>query len=562
MFNGEIYNHELLRSDLIGRGQQFKGHSDTEVLLESIEAWGLERTLERSVGQFAFAVWDQRDRVLSLARDRLGEKPLYYGYASTNFVFASELKALCRAPKWAADVDRNSLALFLRYGYIPCPYSIYKGIFKLLPGCFVQISESALRQCLKISPFVSSSAELISPEYYWSAQAVAEHGSKNLRGNSTEEITTELDTLLTESVAGQMIADVPLGALLSGGIDSTTVVALMQRQSFNKVKTFTIGFKEADYNEAQYAKSIAQHLGTDHTEMYVSPQDAMDVIPDLASIYDEPFADASQIPTFLVSKLARSQVTVGLSGDGGDELFGGYTRYLLGQSIWRTIGWVPAGLRSVGAAGLSRLPPQTWGSVFGVINKFLPANMQQVNPSDKVQKLLDVLGVENEEELYLGIMSMWKQPLELVKGAKEVPCLFTDPSVTAGLNDFRDKMMLLDTLSYLPGDILTKVDRASMKVSLEVRVPFLDHRAVEFAWSIPSRLKIKKGSSKWFLRQVVKKYVPTELVDRPKMGFGVPIDEWLRGPLKQWADDLLNSQTLKKTGYLRNFSSSPPGGMK
>ena len=552
VYNGEIYNFRILRKELAAKGHEFHGHSDSEVLLAAIESWGLERALRRSTGMFALAVWDRKERALSLCRDRLGEKPLYYGFGGSRLLFASELKALRSVPDWQATIDKNSLALFIRHGYVPCPYSIYSGIFKLLPGCLVHISEAALRARWRISPFASSRSTggVINPELYWSAQEVAEHGSENLRVGPAREIVDELESLLTSAVAGQMVADVPLGALLSGGIDSTTIVALMQSQSPGRIKTFTIGFDEAHYNEAQYAKSVAQHLGTDHTEMYVTSQDAMDVIPELTTIYDEPFADSSQIPTLLVSKLARSQVTVSLSGDGGDELFGGYNRYLLGQSIWRTIGWLPADLRKMAAIGLGRLPPRVWMVLFEFINKVLPIRMRQANPADKMQKALEILGVSSEEELYLGIVSMWKQPLEIVPGAEQSPNFLTDRSITSGLSDFRQKMMLLDTLSYLPGDILTKVDRASMSESLELRVPFLDHRVVEFAWSVPTRFKIRRGTSKWLLRQVLQKYVPAELIDRPKMGFGVPIDTWLRGPLMDWADDLLSTDTLRKTGYL------------
>lgn len=552
VFNGEIYNFRVLRTELEDGGYEFRGHSDSEVLLAAIESWGLHRALERVSGMFAVAVWDRRDRTLSLARDRLGEKPLYFGYAGGSFVFGSELKSLRSMKDWQPTIDRDSLALFVRHGYVPCPYSIYRGIFKLLPGCFLIIDETALLERRRIDPFAkpASSGSSISPLRYWSAQRIAESGAENLRDGDPREIVAELEAVLSRAIADQMVADVPLGALLSGGIDSSTVVALMQRQSSARIKTFTIGFDEAGYNEAQYARSVAEHLDTEHTEMYVTPGDAMDVIPELATIYDEPFADSSQIPTFLVSKLARSKVTVSLSGDGGDELFGGYNRYLLGQAIWRSIGWMPAELRKLGAAGLGHLPPRAWMLVFGVLNTVLPSRLRQENPADKMQKALEVLAVSSAEELYHGIVSTWKRPLEVVQGAAEVPNFLTDYSITSGLKDFREKMMLLDTLSYLPGDILTKVDRASMGVSLELRVPFLDHRVVEFAWSVPSWLKFKEGSGKWLLRQVLLRHVPKKLVDRPKMGFGVPIDEWLRGPLKAWADDLLSYDSLQKTGFL------------
>ena len=530
-FNGEIYNHSELRQAL--GHTNWRGHSDTETLLAAIATWGLEAALKQCVGMFAFALWDRKSKCLTLARDRLGEKPLYYGWQGDVFLFGSELKALKAHPAFRAEIDRDALALFLRHNAIPAPYSIYQGIHKLPPGTFLQLH---------------AEQKDAHPVAYWSARSVAEAGQRNLFRGSDAEAVAELGRLLGQAVNGQMVADVPLGAFLSGGIDSTTVVALMQAQSTRPVKTFTIGFHEADYNEADHAHAVARHLGTEHTELYVTPQDAMDVIPSLSAIYDEPFADSSQIPTYLVSHLARQHVTVSLSGDGGDELFGGYNRYFWARNVWRKIGWMPRPLRAAVAGVLTTVPPASWNTAFQKLERWLPARLRYANPGDKLHKAAEILAVRSPEEIYLGLVSHWKHPAQLVPGSHEPRTLLTDPSRQADLPDFEHRMMYLDTVTYLPDDILTKVDRAAMSVSLETRVPLLDHRLVEFAWTLPLDMKIRHGQGKWLLRQVLYRHVPQSLMERPKMGFGVPIDQWLRGPLKPWAAALIEPARLKREG--------------
>ncbi|NEO32414.1 MAG: asparagine synthase (glutamine-hydrolyzing) [Symploca sp. SIO3C6] len=536
VFNGEIYNFLELRSQLEQLGHWFRGDSDTEVMLASFSQWGLDAAVRRFTGMFAFALWDRKERVLHLGRDRLGEKPLYYGWMGQTFLFASELKALKAHPHWQGKIDRNSLALFMRHNYIPTPYSIYQGIYKLPPGTTLTINPDNS----EFSPAQIS---------YWSAKSVAESGvTQPFSGNDIEAIE-RLDSLLRDTISKQMVADVPLGAFLSGGVDSSTVVALMQAQSSQPVKTFTIGFNEDNYNEAKYAKAVAQHLGTDHTELYVTPTDAIAVIPKLPTFYDEPFADSSQIPTFLVAKLARNQVTVSLSGDGADELFAGYKRYSLGRRIWQKIGWMPYNFRSLVASTLTRRSPQAWNYTFSSLDSLLPETLKQQNPGDKLHKLAEVLAVENPEAMYTGLVSHWKQPEALVLGSSEPLTALTNPQHWTNLPAFTQRMMYLDTVTYLPDDILVKVDRATMAVSLEARVPFLDHQIVEFAWQIPLSLKVRHGQSKWLLRQVLSQYVPPSLIERPKMGFGVPIGDWLRGPLQDWTQSLLEEKRLQQEGF-------------
>lgn len=533
-YNGEVYNFAGLRTELEHTGAKFRGHSDTEVLLAAFEAWGLEKAVQRFVGMFAFAVWDKQARSLTLGRDRLGEKPLYYGWQGQTFLFGSELKALKAHPAFRAEVDRNALALFLRHNYIPAPYSIYQGISKLSPGCLLTVSLS--RRNPQIVPF-------------WSGKQAIEAGLAHSFEGSDSAAVSALEALLKDAVGLQMVADVPLGAFLSGGVDSSTVVALMQAQSCRPVKTFTIGFHEEGYDEAQHGKSVARHLGTEHTELYVMPKEAMNVIPRLPALYDEPFSDSSQIPTFLLSELARRHVTVSLSGDGGDELFGGYNRYFWATNIWRRVGWAPQPLRAALAGALTAIPPFAWNCVFRGLARFLPVGWRYANPGDKLHKLAEMLAVRTPEEIYLDLVSHWKQPAEVVRGTHEPPTVLTDPTQWADLPDFEQRMMYLDQMTYLPDDILTKVDRAAMGVSLETRVPFLDHRVVEFAWSLPLSMKIRHGQGKWLLRQVLYRHVPKELIERPKMGFGVPIDMWLRGPLKGWAEELLDEARLQREGY-------------
>jgi len=537
VFNGEIYNFHDLRSDLEKSGHSFRGHSDTEVMLAAIVQWGLEAALKRFVGMFAFGLWDRQERALHLARDRMGEKPLYYGWTDSVFLFGSELKALRAHPRWQGEIDRNALALLMRHNYIPAPHSIYRGIFKLPPGTFLTVATAA------VNP-----GALPAPVAFWNMKAVVE-ASVPFAGTEIEA-AERFEALLRDAVAKQMVADVPLGAFLSGGVDSSTIVALMQAQSSRPVKTFTIGFREAEFNEANYAKAVANHLGTDHTELYVTPKEAMGVIPRLPEIYDEPFSDGSQIPTFLVSQLARRHVTVSLSGDAGDELFGGYPRYPLAQRIWSRVGWMPRTGRSALSTLLRTLKPQTWDRALGWTSKFASDRVWSERIGDRLHKLADILSADTPDRTYRGLISHWKEPEQLVIGAKEPLTALSDPAQWADLPSFFQRMMYLDTVTYLPDDILVKVDRASMAVSLESRIPLLDHRVVEFAWRVPLAMKIRKGTDKWLLRQVLYKYVPRTLIERPKKGFGVPIDQWLRGPLRDWAENLLNSDRLRREGFL------------
>lgn len=543
-FNGEIYNHLDLRVELtkIGRAPSWRGHSDTETLLAGFDAWGIRGTLERAIGMFAMAVWCRETRTLTLARDRLGEKPLYYGWQGSSnavFLFGSELKALRAHPEFRANINRDALCLFMRHNNVGGSSSIYEGVHKLLPGMLLTVSQAVPEPVT---------------ETYWSVAAVAAQGVARPFTGSAAEAVDGLEMLLKDAVQRQMAADVPLGAFLSGGIDSSTVVALMQAQASRPVKTFTIGFNEVGYNEAQHAKAVAKHLGTDHTELYVSPQQALDVIALLPQLYCEPFADSSQIPTFLVSKLARQHVTVSLSGDAGDELFSGYNRYALTSQWWQRLASLPLPLRRSMAWALTRLSPDT----LNCIAAFTPLASRWGNVGDKLHKGAAVMTARSIDQLYCGMVSLWFPPADLVLGGTEPSTFLTglQPNF-AGLNNV-ERMMALDTLTYLPDDILTKVDRAAMGVSLETRVPFLDHRVVEFAWRLPLQYKLRKESSgyttKWALRQVLYRHVPQALIERPKMGFGVPIDSWLRGPLRPWAEELLSESRLKREGY---FNPTP-----
>jgi asparagine synthase (glutamine-hydrolysing) len=531
-FNGEIYNHLELRIELEREGGNFnwRGSSDTETLLAALRCWGLEKTLKKLNGMFAFALWDNVERILFLARDRMGEKPLYYGHNGDTFLFGSELKSFKAHPKWQGVINRDALTLYMRHNYVPAPWSIYRGINKLPPAHFVVIKNGG--------------SEISKPQCYWNLAKIAEKGSTNLKQNAEQSID-ELDVLLRDAVKGRMAADVPLGAFLSGGFDSTLVAALMQSQSNKPIKTFTIGFHEKGYNEAVHAKAVAKHLGTDHTELYVTPQEAIAVIPKLASIWDEPFADSSQIPTLLVSELARKHVTVSLSGDGGDELFCGYNRYTQGYQVWNKLRLLPAPMRNILANTINILP----GHVLESMQKILPKRLQVAHLVDRLPKLADVIRQGDGDSYYYHLISHWKNPEEIVINGKEPLTLFNNSKNTPKLPGLRERMMYLDSMTYLPDDILTKVDRASMAVSLEARVPLLDHRVVEFAWQLPMSMKYKDGQSKWALREVLYRYVPRKLMERPKMGFGVPIDEWLRGPLREWGEELLSEKRLREEGF-------------
>jgi asparagine synthase (glutamine-hydrolysing) len=543
-FNGEIYNHLELRRELQQTPPSppfskwgifdWHGHSDTETLLAGIEAWGLEATLNKSIGMFAIALWDRQSHTLTLARDRMGEKPLYYGWQGSGnelvFLFGSELKALKAHPAFAADIDRGALCLLLRHNYIPAPYSIYQGIAKLEPGCLLTVS-------------------LAQPELkiwrYWDAVEVSRSGVAKPFTGTPEQAVDALEVLAKDAVRQQMMADVPLGAFLSGGVDSSSVVALMQAQSSCPVKTFTIGFNEAGYNEAVHAKAVALHLGTEHTELYVSPKQAMEVIPRLPGLYCEPFADSSQIPTFLVSQLAKQHVTVSLSGDAGDELFCGYNRYQFTSNLWQKLALMPSPLRALAAKGITALSPAVWDSLASII----PGAGRYAVLGDKLHKGAGVLASATVNELYLGMVSHLRNPADWVIGGQEPPTRLTGLRPELGGLNAVERMMALDTISYLPDDILVKLDRAGMGVSLEGRVPFLDHRLVEFAWSLPMEYKLREGQTKWPLRQMLYRHVPRELIDRPKMGFGVPLQDWLRGPLRDWAEELLDEAQLAREGY-------------
>ncbi|GAJ38355.1 asparagine synthase (glutamine-hydrolyzing) [Saccharococcus caldoxylosilyticus] len=536
VFNGEIYNHQDIRNELLSQDPQitFRGRSDTEVMLAAFEKWGVKKAVEKFVGMFAFALWDKKERVLYLCRDRMGEKPLYYGWVGDTFMFASELKALTKHPNFKQEVNRDALALYMRYSYIPSPYSIYKNIFKLQPGTLLTVD-------------VEKNLENI--EYYWSLKNVIEVAKNEpFQGSETEAIE-HLHSLIIHSVKQQMLSsDVPVGAFLSGGIDSSTVVAIMQAQSKKAIKTFSIGFYEQDYNEAQHAKAVADYLGTDHTELYVTPQEAIDVIPLLPSLYDEPLSDPSQIPTYLVAKLARKHVTVSLSGDGGDELFGGYSRYIQGKHIWKKIRNINWRYRNLLANTIFHYSEQHWDYLLS--NKIVNRLTKNKLYGSRIYSVAMLLKSRSFENFYRTMVSHWKIPSELVKGSQE----FNDNSENGNgrfhveMDDF-EKMMYIDSISYLPDDILVKVDRASMGVSLESRIPLLDHRIVEFAWKLPIQYKVNNGIQKWILRQILYKYVPQQLIERPKMGFGVPIGHWLRGPLREWAEELLDEERLKVEGF-------------
>jgi asparagine synthase (glutamine-hydrolysing) len=534
-FNGEIYNFATLRDDLLAAGHTFRGHSDTEILLAAVEQWGVAEAIKRTSGMFAIALWDRQDRALHLIRDRLGEKPLYYGYGrGRTLLFGSELKALRQHPAWIGTIDRQAVALFLRHNYVPAPYSIYQDVHKVIPGTIATFHINDLR-----SPVITP---------YWSALEIVQRSAADPIQDSDEGMLDRLDLLLRKTIRDEMVADVPLGAFLSGGVDSSVLVALMQAQSTTPIKTFTIGFHERGYNEATHAKAVAQHLGTDHTELYVTPDETMAVIPRMPSVYDEPFADSSQIPTFLVAQLARLKVTVSLSGEGGDELFGGYNRYFWGNRLWRRLRPVPRPVRAIMGRSLQAVSPQKWDSIADSVSRLLPKQYRVVTPGHKVHKAAAFLGVSTSDDMYRTLMTHWPDPAG-VAGSTEPPTILTSPGAWPAFGNIVQRMMYFDLVTELPDDILVKVDRAAMAVSLESRAPFLDHRVVEFAWRIPMHQKIRNGEGKWILRQLLYRYVPQSLIDRPKMGFGVPIDSWLRGPLREWAADLLAPERLRREGF-------------
>ena len=577
-FNGEIYNHLELRAELettegspypgpaprgdgVGHGdgtRWWRGHSDTETLLAGFEQWGIEATLAKTVGMFAIALWDVQERTLHLARDRFGEKPLYYGWAGSGagraFVFGSELKALRAFTGFANPVCREALAQYMRFMVVPAPRSIYQGVYKLEPGCVLALTGAppaeAPAQPLR-PPAVHGS---LSVRRWWALADVVQAGAKNQLTDEVEAIDA-LDQRLGDAVRLQSLADVPLGAFLSGGVDSSAIVALMQQQSTRPVKTFTVGFEEAGFDESPHARAVAKHLGTDHAELFVTVAEAQAVIGQLPAMYDEPFADSSQIPTHLVCRAARQQVTVALSGDAGDELFGGYNRYFWGPRIWAKLAWMPYPVRQALGAAISAMPVAGWDALSRPVNALLPGGKGIARAGDKAHKLATRLGgVRNLDDLYLSLVSEWQDPAQVVRGeggglVVEPPSQLDDPAPVTGVADSPLRMMYRDSMTYLPDDILCKVDRAAMATSLETRVPFLDHRVAELAWKMPLSMKIRGGQGKWALRQVLYKYVPQVLIERPKAGFGIPVGQWIRGPLRPWAESLLDAQRLASEGY-------------
>ena len=572
-FNGEVYNHLELRAELdnsshpsalsgvAGTTLKWRGHSDTETLLAGFERWGVAATLAKTVGMFAIVLWDVQQRTLHLARDRFGEKPLYYGWtgsgAGNAFVFGSELKSLRAFPGFVNPVCRGALAQYMRFMYVPAPRSIYQGIYKLEPGCLLSIKGAA--------PMAAPSQPLRAPAVYesltlsrwWSLADVVQFGAQNPITDEVDAVN-DLEQRLSDAVKLQSLADVPLGAFLSGGVDSSTIVALMQQQATCPVKTFTVGFEESGFDEAPYARSVAKHLGTDHTELFVTAAEAQEVIAQIPSMYDEPFADSSQIPTHLVCRAAREHVTVALSGDAGDELFGGYNRYFWGPRIWAKLAWLPYPVRQALGAAISTIPVAGWDALSLPVNTLLPSGQGIVNAGDKAHKLAARLsGVRDLDDLYTSLVSEWQDPAQVVRG--DNGCSVLEPSsllgdalpkgdLTGVLNSPL-RMMYRDSMTYLPDDILCKVDRAAMASSLETRVPFLDHRVAELAWQLPLGVKIMDGQGKWPLRQVLYRHVPRELIDRPKAGFGIPVGQWLRGPLRPWAENLLDQNRLSAEGY-------------
>ncbi|XPV76066.1 MAG: asparagine synthase (glutamine-hydrolyzing) [Desulfovibrio sp.] len=540
VYNGELYNFPEVKRALEYMGvTNWRGSSDTEILLAAIKAFGVEGALQKFRGMFAFALWDKKEQTLTLGRDRLGEKPLYYTLIGNTLIFGSELKGLIAHPEFSPEIDRNALGAYLRYHYVPTPFSIYKNTFKLPQGTTLQIN--------------AEDHSLPEPKPYWTLEATISEAREDTFHGTEKEALDCLNTILLETVRNQMVSDVPLGSLLSGGVDSSLVTSLMTRSGSGKVKTFTIGYDDPAYNEAQHAAQVANHLGTDHTEMTATPDDILQIIPKVPTIYDEPFSDASQLPSCLVSALTRQHVTVCLSGDGGDETFGGYNRHFWAPSIWNKISSLHPQLRKFAALGMTSLSPKTWDTLFQKTSPVLPASMKQRLPGHKLHKLASVLPAKTPQELYKGLVSNWHNPDALLKNGQEYSGLLENkqkwPIAPGSSAEFTQWMQYMDTSTYLADDIMVKMDRAAMAVSLESRAPFLDHEVLAFAWRLPLHMKIRNGEGKYCLKQLLYRYVPQEIVDRPKMGFGVPLDQWLRGPLKEWAQDMLQADKLEKQGY-------------
>lgn len=537
VFNGEVYNFGEIRKELESKGAKFRGHSDTEVMLAAFEEWGVERSVPRFVGMFAVAVWDARDRVLHLLRDRFGKKPLYV-YAEPGFIsFGSELKSLVAGPSFNREVDSDALTAYLRYLYVPAPRTIYSRVVKLMPGHMMTLQDSA--------------APLPAPVAYWSLREVARRGLDDPFTGSDEEAIAEGERLIGDAASLRMIADVPLGAFLSGGIDSSAVVALMQERSSRPVRTFSVGFDEADYDESSHAARVAKHLGTSHSEIRLTGDDALQLVPELPQWFDEPLADPSQLPTYLICREARKEVTVAVSGDGGDEIFGGYNRYVQGDKLLSRGAQIGSSGRAMVSAAIGTLSPRTWNQLVEFIAPVVPAARNYRDPAEKLQKIGMALGNPTPALMYRSLLSAgFQEPSAFVLNGSERPGAIESAFATDRRLGWVEQMMLADQSEYMPDDLLAKVDRVSMAVSLEVRVPLLDHRVAEFAWRLPRRFKIRKGETKWLLRQLLYKRVPRAMTDRPKMGFSVPIDRWLRGALRPWAEDLLTPLALNRSGLL------------
>lgn len=549
-FNGEIYNFKVLRSELVSAGHAFRGGSDTEVILAAVEAWGLGSMLQRLNGMFAFALWDRVESTLTLARDRLGEKPLYWGVLKNHLCFASELKALRPIPDWEPEVDPNMLAAYFRYGYVPTPYSIVRSIFKLPPGCYISIPLERLRAGVRCNPLPDNASQDIRPIAYWNLSQEIEHAKSSPIADPEIALAT-LDDHLKTAVKLQLIADVPVGAFLSGGIDSSLVVAMAQRHCEQPLKTFTIGFPDSSHDESQFATRVAAHLGTDHHTLPLTAQNMLDTVPILSRISDEPFGNPSQIPMYLLSKFAREQVTVCLSGDGGDELFAGYNRYLRTAQLWKLRQYLPSWSIGALSTALSKIPFGAVDSISDMLHRHYP--QQRLIPPAmglKMQKLSAALSKRTLDQSYLYLRSFWDTPLKLVPDADADMNINDNIGPLTGDFDFIDRAMYLDTLTYLPDDGLTKIDRAAMAVSLETRLPLLDPSIVSYAWRLPVALKIYQNQPKWVLKTLLANYLPTDLIDRPKMGFTVPISQWLRGPLKEWAWSTLIADTARRADGL------------
>ena len=526
VYNGEVYSHAEIGRDLAQRGRNLRGSSDTEVILEACAEWGIERTVERLIGMFAFALFDRETREITLVRDRLGIKPLYWGLIDNIFLFGSELKALRAADGWEPRLDRNALSAFMRHNYVPAPHSIYQGVRKLEPGTILKLGPSKKPQLTR----------------FWDPLSVVKRGLASPTKLCESEVLDQLDKLLSDAVKRRMVADVPLGALLSGGIDSSLITALMAAQSDRSINTFSIGFQEKEFNEAPYAREIAKHLGTTHTELYAESHHALDMVENLPYWYDEPFADSSQIPTALVCQLTRKHVTVVLTGDGGDELFAGYTRYTHALKQWRAHRSDLSLSRQIFAKATDGI----CGKALSAVLRHLPTCFGLSEFDRRWRNFAERIASNDPDAMYRQMLSHWHEPDTIVLGGREPKGILWDPAIRSAVPDFLDRMQFLDTVTYLPDDILTKVDRASMSVALEARVPLLDHRVVEFAWQMPQHMKLREGQTKWALRQILYRRVPRELIERPKMGFGVPFDQWLRGPLRSWAEYLLGETRLKQ----------------